>query len=79
MMALHPEKPEEMDDKFGCEDAGWYSAMPAMGHGVSIADEGIDDDWIDDAVGYSFNEPTVDVENDAYDAVKKAVKELENY
>jgi hypothetical protein len=61
---------EEMDDKLGCDESGWYAAMGAMGHGVGLFDEGIDDDWV------GSEEPDVGVLNDAYDAVREAVAEL---
>jgi hypothetical protein len=61
----------EMDKWLGCERAGFYTAMPAMGHGISFADEGIDDSWID-----MHEEPWPSVADAAYDAVRKAVKEL---
>jgi hypothetical protein len=61
----------EVDEKLpSVEQAGHYAAMQAMGHGVG---------WYDYDVKARLDihwEPSVDVSNDAYDAVKAALRDL---
>lgn len=62
---------QDMDDKLGCDESGWYAAMGAMGHGVGLGDEGIDDSWV------GYEDPSAAVRNDAYQAVRDAIAEME--